>query len=178
MWIEPVPTEHIKLLRLTPLLDEKSVKVLIETNTKNKTKALVTICDDHKEVTQQTVEVDNEIDIILGEELKTWSPSDPFLYDVKIELLTGDIISSYFGMRKIEIQNVEGFQHIFLNNEILPFQAGPLDQGFWPDGIYTPPTEEAMVWDLKQTKALGYNFIRKHIKIGMYDQDQRVFSFL
>ena len=148
------------------MLDDKSVKVLIETNSNEKTKAIVTVFDDKVEVVRQNVEVNNEEAVSLGEVLKTWSPADPFLYDIKIELLTGDIITSYFGMRKISIHNVDGIQHIFLNNEILPFQAGPLDQGFWPDGIYTPPTEEAMVWDLKQTKALGFNFIRKHIKIG------------
>ena len=81
-------------------------------------------------------------------------------------------------MRKIEIRKVGDFQKIFLNNEQLKFQAGPLDQGYWPDGILTPPTEAALKWDLDTTLAMGFNMIRKHIKIGINNKFILTFIFL
>ena len=167
MWLEPVPDDHITSLVLTPDLDAKSLMIKINTdNTMIKTPATVTVYDGDNVIVHQEAAANEQLDIKLGDSIKTWSPENPFLYDLKIILETGDAVKSYFGMRKIEIRKVDKFQRIFLNNQLLPFQAGPLDQGYWPDGIYTPPTEEAMIWDLKQTKGMGFNFIRKHIKLG------------
>ena len=91
--------------------------------------------------------------------------TNPFLYNIEIKLKDGDEVKSYFGMRRIEIRQVGQFQRISLNNEFLPFQLGTLDQEYWPDGLLTPPTEEALKWDLEQTKILYFNMVRKHIKI-------------
>ncbi|MET3115665.1 beta-galactosidase/beta-glucuronidase [Pedobacter sp. CG_S7] len=100
---------------------------------------------------------------------KLWSPSSPFLYNLKITLLrngkTVDAITSYFAMRKISMgPDAAGIQRMLLNNKFV-FQYGPLDQGWWPDGLYTAPTEEAMVYDIDQLKKMGFNMIRKHIKV-------------
>ncbi len=97
-----------------------------------------------------------------------WSPSNPFLYSLQISLVhnavTNDTLSSYFGMRKISTNFVNGVPLIYLNNQPV-FGMGPLDQGYWPDGIYTAPTDEALAFDIKETKALGFNTIRKHEKV-------------
>ena len=100
---------------------------------------------------------------------KLWSPDSPHLYDLKITLMVDgkatDEVRSYFGMRKIEVRKDEsGFNRLFLNNEPL-FQFGPLDQGYWPDGLYTAPTDEALRYDIEVTKKLGMNMARKHVKI-------------
>jgi len=104
------------------------------------------------------------------QKITLWSPDTPKLYNYTLEIVDAqgigmDSVLGYFGIRKIEIRKVGNFERFFLNNELLPFQIGPLDQGFWPDGIYSPPTEEAMLWDLQQTKALGFNMVRKHVKV-------------
>jgi beta-galactosidase/beta-glucuronidase len=100
---------------------------------------------------------------------KLWSPASPFLYDLKISVLRKgkkvDETSSYFAMRKISMEkDANGVQRMLLNNKFL-FQYGTLDQGWWPDGLYTAPTDEALEFDIKKTKEMGFNMIRKHIKV-------------
>jgi len=100
---------------------------------------------------------------------RLWNPEDPFLYDLKVKLVTGgqvtDEVKSYAGMRKISLGMTEdGFTRILLNNKFL-WQNGPLDQGFWPDGLYTPPSDEAMKYDLEMLKKMGFNMLRKHVKV-------------
>ncbi|WP_222597278.1 glycoside hydrolase family 2 TIM barrel-domain containing protein [Chitinophaga pinensis] len=100
---------------------------------------------------------------------RLWSPDDPFLYDVEVLLMENgkqvDKVGSYFGMRKIAIQKDEkGVERIFLNNKYT-YNLGTLDQGFWPDGLYTAPTDEALKFDIEAAKSMGFNTIRKHIKI-------------
>ena len=101
--------------------------------------------------------------------LRLWSPENPFLYKLKIELKKNeqikDEVKSYFGMRKIEIAKDEkGINRIMLNGKFL-MEVGPLDQGFWPDGIYTAPTDEALKYDIQMEKKLGFNLVRKHVKV-------------
>lgn len=98
-----------------------------------------------------------------------WSPEDPFLYDLTVTLKRGgaavDKVESYFGMRQISVgQDAEGTPRILLNGKPY-FQLGLLDQGFWPDGIYTAPTDEALRFDIEQAKRMGFNLIRKHMKV-------------
>ncbi|HLT41464.1 MAG TPA: glycoside hydrolase family 2 TIM barrel-domain containing protein, partial [Sphingobacteriaceae bacterium] len=98
-----------------------------------------------------------------------WSPSNPFLYDLKVALVRNgkviDEVSSYFAMRKISMgKDSQGIQRMLLNNEFL-FQYGPLDQGWWRDGLYTAPTDEALRFDVEKTKEMCFNMIRKHIKV-------------
>lgn len=98
-----------------------------------------------------------------------WSPDDPFLYDVRAELLPadgapGDEVDSYAGMRSIGLKKIDGVQRPVLNGEFV-FQTGTLDQGYWPDGLYTAPNDEALKYDLQAHKDLGFNMVRKHIKV-------------
>ena len=101
-------------------------------------------------------------------EPRLWNPKDPFLYDLDVRVESGgqvDTVRSYFGMREIEVaKDGQSVNRLFLNGSPL-FQLGPLDQGFWPDGLYTAPTDAALRYDLEQTKALGFNMVRKHVKI-------------
>ena len=117
-------------------------------------------------VVRKVVTTNTDENIELGPTVKLWSPDSPALYDLKIRLVqSGDQVGSYFGMRKIETRKVGKFQRIFLNNAELRFQLGVLDQGYWPDGLLTPPSEAGLVWDLNQAKKLGLNLVRKHIKL-------------
>jgi hypothetical protein len=100
---------------------------------------------------------------------RLWSPEDPHLYTLVLELKLGDTsidrVESYFGMRKISLgKDEKGFTRLMLNNQPY-FQFGPLDQGFWPDGLYTAPTDAALRYDIAMTKKLGFNLARKHVKI-------------
>ena len=100
---------------------------------------------------------------------EVWSPSHPFLYDLKLTVMRKgkmiDEVKSYFAMRKISIApDKNGIQKMMLNNAFL-FQFGPLDQGWWPDGLYTAPTDAALKFDIEKTKEMGFNMIRKHIKV-------------
>jgi hypothetical protein len=102
-------------------------------------------------------------------EAKLWSPASPFLYDLVVRLKKGNVVvdevKSYFGMRKIAIaKDAAGIDRIFLNNKPY-YNLGTLDQGFWPEGLYTAPTDEALAFDIKAIKAMGFNTIRKHIKV-------------
>ena len=100
---------------------------------------------------------------------KTWSPEAPFLYEYEVEIMEDgnvvDRVKSYFAMRKISLgKDEKGVTRMMLNNQPL-FQFGPLDQGFWPDGLYTAPTDEALKFDIEITKQYGFNMIRKHVKV-------------
>ena len=100
---------------------------------------------------------------------KLWSPDSPFLYDVKVQILRKgqivDEVKSYAAMREVTVaRDADGHKRMLLNGEPL-FQYGPLDQGWWPDGLYTAPTDEALAFDIVKTKEFGYNMIRKHVKV-------------
>ena len=144
MWIEPVEEEAVESIEMVPDIDMGRLRLRVNTSTGKEDDVLVTIMEGEQEVVKMTVAANKHVNIELGSKFKTWSPQNPFLYDIKIKLASGDELKSYFGMRKIEMRKVGKFQRIFLNNELLPFQLGPLDQGYWPDGLLTPPTEEAL----------------------------------
>ena len=98
-----------------------------------------------------------------------WTPDNPFLYDLKVELVRDgkviDTVDSYFGMREISLGKTrDGFTRMLLNGKFV-FQHGPLDQGWWPDGLYTAPTDEALAFDVVMTKKFGFNMLRKHVKV-------------
>jgi beta-galactosidase/beta-glucuronidase len=96
-----------------------------------------------------------------------WSPDDPYLYDISVALTGtggGDTVGGYFGMRSIGLKTIDGVTRIVLNGNFV-FQSGMLDQGFWPDGIHTAPTDDALKSDIQQQKNWGFNMIRKHIKV-------------
>lgn len=97
-----------------------------------------------------------------------WSPEHPHLYELELTVISkgkkSDKVKGYFGMREVRLGKVNGFARIVLNDS-LEFMNGPLDQGFWPDGIYTAPTDEALRFDIEVTKAMGFNMLRKHVKV-------------
>ncbi len=167
VWLEPVPAQHIDYLKILPFVDDAEIEVLVNASAKSKSKIHVRVMDGTTVVGEGTGDAKIPFRIAVKNP-KLWSPDDPFLYDVELTLqdstTTYDKVKSYTGMRKVSIEKVGNLKKIFLNDKFL-FQMGPLDQGYWPDGIYTAPTDEALAWDVKNIKDWGFNMIRKHIKI-------------
>lgn len=169
VWIEPVPESYIEHLELTPDVDNKLVRVSVHTADNA----------DAADVTVTALEGDEELatsEGIAGKELtvsipqpKLWTPDFPFLYGLRVALHKDgqqvDTVESYFGMRKISVgPDSQGVTRMLLNDEFV-FQYGPLDQGFWPDGLYTAPSDDALKYDLEVTKQMGFNMVRKHVKV-------------
>ena len=165
VWMEPVPEQHIANLRITPDLDGGCIRVLAEGVCSGLVQARLS--GDGK-VTVASSLAGTEIEIPVSD-AHLWSPDDPFLYDLEVSLLVGgktmDRVQSYCAMRKIGVAaDAQGILRLTLNDKPL-FQYGPLDQGWWPDGLYTAPTDEALAYDIRKTKDWGFNLIRKHVKV-------------
>ena len=165
VWLEPVSNVSIKDLHIQPDLNSGTVNCEVFTTTLYE-KSRIKVLFEGKEIGSG---IPNSPFQFAIENVVAWSPENPYLYDIKLLLCdsTGNIvdeIGSYFGMRKIEIRKTGTIQKIYLNGKEY-YQIGPLDQGFWPDGIYTAPTDEALRWDIANIKECGFNMIRKHIKI-------------
>jgi hypothetical protein len=171
VWLEPVAAISIRDIKIVPDVDNSAVKLTVSTfgNAKGATIA-IKVKDGNNVVTTESIKPNTETSIKVANP-KLWSPDSPFLYNLDIALNKGgkntDEIASYFGMRKISVEEDGGFKKLYLNNKFL-FQLGPLDQGFWPDGGYTAPTDEALRYDLEMIKKFGYNMVRKHIKYEPY----------
>jgi len=171
VWLEAVsPEAFLKEAKITPDIDSKSVSIipLLNKPLKPEYKVKITVSSNGKEIATSTVNADKEA-VLEIENPELWSPDNPKLYDVTLSLTNAsgeilDEVNSYFGMRKISLGDLNGTKYLFLNNKPL-FQYGPLDQGWWPDGLYTPPSDEAMKYDIEITKQMGFNMIRKHIKV-------------
>lgn len=169
VWLEPVNSQYIDNYKLVPDIDNEKVTFYIHSFDKNQpADLLIKVFDSNGEIATAKGNTASPVEINIPDP-ELWSPDNPFLYDIDITLISNgketDHVSGYFGMRKISLEKDEkGLTRIFLNNKFL-FQNGLLDQGYWPDGIYTPPTEEAMKYDLVITKKLGFNMLRKHVKI-------------
>ncbi len=168
VWLEWVPDLYITSLRITPIVDQGEVCVDIFVNDDfNKDKAIDTVF--LIEVYEQgnlIVKTESKLQFITFslKEFSFWSPEEPNLYDLVITA-GEDRVESYFAMRKVEIKiDEKGMPRIYLNNKFY-FQNGILDQGYWPEGLYTPPSDEAFIYDIQKSKELGFNMIRKHIKI-------------
>ena len=169
VWLETVNASHIEGINTVADIDKNVIR--IETNVSNEKESdqlKIIISDKDKAIAEQTVEV-GEIANIQLQNVKRWSPADPFLYDMKIQLQRNgkvlDEVSSYFAMRKISmVPDKNGVQRLMLNNEFL-FQFGMLDQGWWPDGLYTTATDEALQYDIIKAKEMGFNMLRKHVKV-------------
>ena len=165
VWLEVVPANHIESLKIVPDVDRGLVTVTVETP--GDANVEVTALAGGKAVATKQGSAGQALELSIPK-ARLWSPDSPFLYDLKVTLLQDgrpvDAVSSYFGMRKIEVApDEEGILRLKLNNEVL-FQYGPLDQGWWPDGLYTPATDEAMQYDIAMTKKFGMNMARKHVK--------------
>lgn len=169
VWLEPVSNKSFEDLRFTPDIDNNLVKVSVkETNVAYGDVVEVTVYDGKKEISKTKSAAGEEFDIFV-EDAKLWSPESPFLYRTTVKLISDnevtDEVESYFAMRKISKKRDEnGVMRMQLNNEDY-FHFGPLDQGWWPDGLYTAPTDEALKYDIVKTKEMGYNMIRKHVKV-------------
>ena len=166
VWLENVPQTYVRSLRITPDVDAGNVKVVVEGADGNGIECRV-VAKGHG--LDQTVKADGGTATVPVPDAKLWSPDAPILYDLSVELVrdgrTLDRVTSYFAMRKIDVQKDDrGHNRLFLNDEPL-FQIGLLDQGWWPDGLYTAPTDEALKYDLELTKAWGFNTSRKHVKV-------------
>jgi beta-galactosidase/beta-glucuronidase len=161
--------KSFKKINFTPNIDNNTVKLETETtNLETGDIIEVIVLEDDKEITRAKFAAGESLNIIL-EDPKLWSPESPFLYRTIVKLIsnkeTVDEVKSYFAMRKISKKRDEnGIVRMQLNNEDY-FHFGPLDQGWWPDGLYTAPTDEALKYDILKTKEMGYNMIRKHVKV-------------
>jgi beta-galactosidase/beta-glucuronidase len=169
VWLEEVPKTYISATSQTPDFDNKAVKVSATVQALQPGDELtISIWDGSTKVAAQTAAPGQTVSIAVPN-AKTWSPQSPFLYDIKYTITRKgkvlDEVTSYFGMRKISMApDKNGIQRMMLNNEFV-FQFGPLDQGWWPDGLYTAPSDEALQFDIVKTKEMGFNMIRKHVKV-------------
>ncbi|QKZ13899.1 glycoside hydrolase family 2 protein [Spirosoma sp. KUDC1026] len=165
VWLEPVSKEHIETIRLLPDLARRRLK--LDVNASSAARVTAVVFDGKKEVARANGNSGTAIYLPITHP-KSWSPDSPFLYDLKITLQSAngrvtDEVTSYFGMRDVALGNVGGVIRPLLNGRFV-MQLGLLDQGYWPDGILTAPTEEALKSDIEFTKKAGYNLIRKHMK--------------
>jgi len=169
VWIEAVNENFITSIKSVPDIDHQSLAVTaIPFEKKLGDLIEVKVLDNGKVVGSGKASSGEEALVALNN-LKLWSPETPFLYDMEISLVRNgkviDQVKSYAGMRKISTKrDANGIVRLQLNNHDY-FQFGPLDQGWWPDGLYTAPTDEALLYDIKKTKDFGFNLIRKHVKV-------------
>ena len=170
VWLEQVPTHYIKDLKVTPQIQRERAKLEVNVpSVPESYEVQAAVKTDDGTVAKTTGSPHNRL-FVQWEDPRLWSPSDPFLYDLQVRLLDGegavvDEVESYIGMRSVSVQEAaDGHTRLFLNGEPI-FHMGLLDQGWWPDGLYTAPTDEALKYDIKVTKQLGYNMLRKHVKV-------------
>ena len=169
VWLEVVPEVSIESLKLTPDLDDKSLtmEVKIRGNAEG-TRLEAEVMSKGEKISAGRAPSMGQVRIDVPNPV-AWSPSNPHLYDLRVRLVhegkVVDEVGSYFAMRKFGLmKDADGHLRFALNGEPL-FLYGPLDQGFFPDGLYTPSSEEAMLFDIEYTRAIGCNMIRKHIKV-------------
>ncbi|MBR1499166.1 MAG: glycoside hydrolase family 2 [Bacteroidaceae bacterium] len=165
VWLEPVSPTHVESYEPIPDIDNSSISINVKTSAPCSVK--LTVMDGSTTVAEQTGPSDQTFTLSIPS-AKLWSPDEPHLYDLDITLSDGseetDKVSGYFGMRKFSRGMTDGHPCILLNNKPL-YLYGPLDQGWWPDGLLTPPSYEAMAFDLQTIKDFGMNMVRKHIKL-------------
>ncbi|HTU23118.1 MAG TPA: glycoside hydrolase family 2 TIM barrel-domain containing protein [Gemmataceae bacterium] len=175
VWIEPVPKVHINDLLILPDIDATQVKIGVSIRLLGEPRQFgihAIVREGDKIVAEHATKSGKPLVLNLPEP-KLWSPNHPFLYDLEVDVSEDakpqsprlDSVKSYFGMRKISVgPDDKGVTRLLLNNKPY-FMVGPLDQGFWPDGLYTAPTDEALKYDIEITKKLGFNMVRKHVKV-------------
>lgn len=169
VWLEGVNKTHIVSTKNTPNLDAKNITIHTQVeNLQVRDLVKVEVFEGAIKISEKTV-VANTDAVIDIKNPKLWEPGNPFLYDLRISIWRDgkpiDEAKSYFAMRKISMKpDANGIQKVLLNDKDL-FQYGPLDQGWWPDGLYTAPTDEALKFDIVKTQEMGFNMIRKHIKV-------------
>jgi beta-galactosidase/beta-glucuronidase len=170
VWLEPVNNLHVNSLKIIPDIDQAKLDIDLSINDSGQDYLVMSSLSlNGKQLSQVHTGAGNEVSFDI-ENQQLWTPDNPVLYDVEISLLDvdgnlKDKITTYAGMRKIALsRHGSKNSRIFLNNEFV-FQMGPLDQGWWPDGLYTAPSDEALKYDVEVTKKLGFNMARKHVKV-------------
>ena len=168
VWLEPVPAMHIGSLRIAPNLESKTVSLTADFDGDPSGIEIRATATGGKTTAVAIGAPGTGLSLSI-QAPHLWSPDDPFLYELSVELISGDKtidrVDSYFGMRKIAVgRDAKGVIRLLLNDKPL-FQVGPLDQGFWPDGLYTAPTDAALKFDVEMTRKLGFNMTRKHVKV-------------
>lgn len=170
VWMEPVAVKHIDDLRITPEVDLHTLTVKASRSGCGAADLVqVDVYDGDRLVATGKSINDEPVEVSMPQDAKLWSPDTPFLYTLQVTLQsdgkTVDSVQSYAAMRKFSTRrDADGIVRLELNDRAL-FQFGPLDQGWWPDGLYTAPTDEALKYDIEKTKDFGFNMIRKHIKV-------------
>lgn len=186
VWMEPVAQTHIASYYAEPDFDAQTIKVSVDAeNLKEKDEVVVELleggigysAENASKTVLATSNITNGKASIKVEDMKAWSSENPYLYGLRIKILRKgkaiDSVNGYTAMRKVSayktpreerILHKNYYKRITLNNAPV-FQFGPLDQGWWPDGLYTAPTDEALRFDIEKTKEMGFNMIRKHIKV-------------
>ncbi|MFD1511905.1 LamG-like jellyroll fold domain-containing protein [Halomarina rubra] len=172
VWLEPVPDSHVTNLDMTPDLSEDVLRLTVDATNEDVTAVATAYIDDEK-VGRVTGGVGEELELPVPDP-HLWSPDDPFLYDLRVDLRREqdgedggkllDRVESYFGMRSIGKESYGNTARPTLNGETL-WHLGTLESGQWPDGLYTAPTDEALRYNLEAQKELGYNMVRKHVKV-------------
>lgn len=169
VWLEAVPKTYFEATKQTPDIDQKRLQVATTVqNAQSGDQVLITAMDGTTKVAEIKLAANSNAHLPLPNP-KLWSPENPFLYDLKYSIIRNgkviDEVKTYFAMRKISMKpDINGIQRMLLNDEFV-FQYGPLDQGWWPDGLYTAPTDEALKFDIEKTRDMGFNMIRKHVKV-------------
>ncbi len=170
VWLEPVPETFIKDLRITPDIDKNILLIEAITNLTSASKRVEVKVKDGNNVVATGQSINNQaVEVSMPQNVSLWHPDNPHLYDLEVIVWDGskqlDKVDSYAAMRKYSMKRDDkGIIRLQLNNKD-HFQFGPLDQGWWPDGLYTAPTDEALEYDIIKTKDLGFNMIRKHVKV-------------
>jgi beta-galactosidase/beta-glucuronidase len=169
VWLETVSQTFIASTRQTPNIDKKTIDVQVQVaNARAGDQVKVMVFKGAGKIAEQSAAAGSTLQIPVANPT-LWTPQQPFLYGLKIAVVrngkTIDEADSYFAMRKISMgKDNNGVQRMLLNDQFV-FQYGPLDQGWWPDGLYTAPTDEALRFDVQKTKDMGFNMIRKHVKV-------------
>jgi hypothetical protein len=169
VWLEPVPEICIDRLRMAPDLDAQGLRLTVMAASLADELEVEAVAQAGGQVVGRAVGTPNAPLLLPVPNARLWSPEDPFLYDLEVKVKRGgrvvDQVKSYFGMRSAGLQKDESGHMVAALNRKLIFQVGVLDQGFWPDGIYTAPSDEAVRFDLEFLKRSGFNLVRKHVKV-------------
>jgi beta-galactosidase/beta-glucuronidase len=169
VWIEPVEQTYISHLKIIPNIDGGNISVLASIKGTNAADIIEVKALNNGNVIGSGKAAAGQEVLVTVPNAKLWSPESPFLYDMEVSVIRYgkaiDKVKSYFGMRKISTaRDKNGIVRMQLNNRDY-FHFGPLDQGWWPDGLYTAPTDEALLYDILKTKDFGFNMLRKHVKV-------------
>jgi hypothetical protein len=167
VWLEPVPATHFTDLALTPDLRRRRLLVTAAVSAGGRGQVVAQALSGGRVVASASGRPGRPLALAIPHP-RLWSPADPYLYGLRLRLVSGgveiDRVQSYFGMRSISLGRVGGATRLLLNGKFV-FETGALDQGYWPDGLYTAPTDAALRFDIEAAKRLGYNMLRKHAKV-------------